>query len=224
VDVLYEVRDITGWTPENAEEWWMSLPEAGDHAWAARASRRRGQTRIRLAFIPSKFRLGTEPQPFAIELDLIRPPYTLTDITEHLTTAAVDAARERKEALQRQFDHATEALVVELQKFPFDAPMLRTAAEDFLMTHGLSRKIARNLIDQAYRDVKWTLRPIPGKKGNPIGISPAGGGHGGTNNQGISTPALIQEPSTPDFCRVHEDKAAKISGSEASINLLLQNH
>jgi hypothetical protein len=95
VDVLYEIRDVTRWTPKQAEAWWEEIPEAGDHAWKDRAKRRQGQTQIRLAFVPSKFRLGVELQPFALELDLSRRPYTLVDVTEKLTTQTQEAERVR---------------------------------------------------------------------------------------------------------------------------------
>jgi hypothetical protein len=218
VDVLYEVRDITGWTPESSEDWWLSLPEAGDHAWQARASRRRGQTRLRLAFIPSKFRLGIEPQPFAIELDLSGPHYTLADITDRLTDAAAEAARLRRDALQQQFEQASNALVAELKKFPDDGPMLKRAAEDFLMTQGLSKRIARNLIEQAYLGIKWTLRPIPGRKGHPIGVYRIGGGYGGRNNQGMHTLPYSQGEGVPDFGHPHKDALAEMPPSENGVN------
>ena len=223
VDVLYEVRDATGWTPANPDEWWLDLPEAGDHAWASRASRRRGQVKLRLAFIPSKFRLGIQPQPFVLELDLSTVPYTLADITDTLTQAAVDAARHRKAALQQQFEQASDALLAEVQRYAPDDPLLRTAGEQFLMTQGVSRKIARNLLEAFDADThpaegRWVLHPIPGKKGNPIGIYPVGVGNGGTNDQGACTPAQHQEKSISDFCRSHKDVSAEIRHSESLID------
>jgi RecA-family ATPase len=53
VDILYEARDITNWTPTQ-DDWWLELPEAGDHAWASRASRHRQKTHMRIAFVASK--------------------------------------------------------------------------------------------------------------------------------------------------------------------------
>jgi hypothetical protein len=89
VDILYEARDITGWTPSTADAWWESLPEYGDHAWQHRATRRKGQKVLRIAFIPSKFRLGIEPEPFAIEVNTTTTPWTLADITTESRTREV---------------------------------------------------------------------------------------------------------------------------------------
>ena len=72
VDILYEARDITGWSPTSEAAWWETLPEAGDHAWQSRATRRQQQPVLQVAFVPSKFRLGVEPKPFALEVDFRR--------------------------------------------------------------------------------------------------------------------------------------------------------
>jgi hypothetical protein len=85
------------------------------------------------------------------------------------------------------------------------------------MTQGLSRKISRNLIDQGYRDIKWTLRPILGKKGKPIGIYPTGAGSGGTNNVTWRTPVQSQEQSTSHFCQPHEGASVEMLHSENGI-------
>jgi protein gp37 len=218
VDVLYECRDITGWVPENADEWWLSLPEAGDHTWAARASRRRGKTRIRLAFIPSKFRLGIEPQPFALELNLVQPPYTLEDITEQLTTQAVEAARVRKAALQDHFERASNALLTELARYPTEHPMLKYAAIDFLRTQGLTARIAKNLLEQAYAGTKWTLKSIPGLKGNPIGVYPVGGGSRVENNAPWKIPVETQAQTDPDFLHPPDNTCRKSDNAKSGVN------
>src|SRR6185436_525499 len=38
-DIIYEVRDATGFTPSGKKPWWQELPEAGEAAWADRAAR-----------------------------------------------------------------------------------------------------------------------------------------------------------------------------------------
>jgi len=53
-DIVYEVRDATGLTPSGKCSWWQELPEAGESAWADRASRRKGRLDYRIGFIPSK--------------------------------------------------------------------------------------------------------------------------------------------------------------------------
>src|SRR5262249_7009661 len=65
-DIIYEVRDATGFTPSGKKPWWEELPESGEKEFVRRATRRRGQTDLRLGFIPSKFRLAQEPEPFCL--------------------------------------------------------------------------------------------------------------------------------------------------------------
>jgi len=82
VDILYEVRDATDFTPSGKKPWWQELPEAGEAAWADRAARRKGRVDFRLAFIPSKYRLGQEPEPFCLEIRLPKDqPWSLRDVT-----------------------------------------------------------------------------------------------------------------------------------------------
>ena len=81
VDILYECRNITGWTPDHAGDWWEQLPDFGEHTWQQRATRRKGQAVLRVAFIPTKFRLGIEPEPFILEIDTRQEPWTLADVT-----------------------------------------------------------------------------------------------------------------------------------------------
>src|SRR5262249_28503333 len=69
-DIIYEVRDATGFVPSGKRPWFQELPAAGEAEWAARAARRKGQRIFRLGFIPSKFRIGLEPEPFVLELNL----------------------------------------------------------------------------------------------------------------------------------------------------------
>lgn len=170
-DVLYEVRDITGWTPPRGGDWWEQLPQAGDHAWAPRASRRHGQGKLRLAFIPSKFRLGMEPEPFGLEVDLTTDPWTLGDITAQI--AAEGYATEQR-AQQRQHEDDTHAIValqaVIARRQP---PVSKTEAEGVLTQHGLSQKRARALLT-AQDGVAWHLCPRPGK-GDPIAVVPLEG-------------------------------------------------
>jgi hypothetical protein len=166
VDVLYEVRDLTGWTPPSSGAWWEQLPEAGDHAWAARASRRQGQPRLRLGFIPSKFRFGMDPEPFCLEIDLTQEPWTLGDITLHLAQEGLETARLAQQAQQVQGAQATAALLAAIAQGP--GPLLKRDAEHVLMQQGLTQKQARRLL--ATQDgMAWHLRPLPGK-GGPIAV------------------------------------------------------
>jgi hypothetical protein len=55
-DILFEVRDATSLKADaKYSAWWDALPEAGGHAWAERAKRRRVRDCYRLALVTSKF-------------------------------------------------------------------------------------------------------------------------------------------------------------------------
>src|SRR4029453_18018378 len=82
-DIVYEVRDATDLQPSGTTPWWLELPAAGREAWGARAARRRRRDRYRLAFIPSKFRIGEEPDPFVLEIDLSTVPREARDVAAH---------------------------------------------------------------------------------------------------------------------------------------------
>lgn len=201
IDVLYEVRDITGWIPPQGDAWWEQLPEAGDHAWQTRASRRKGQTIIRLAFIPSKFRLGVEPEPFALEIDMSRTPWTLVDITDRIAKLGEEAAIQERQEKRRLFEQAATTLVTELRNYSQDDPMLKSDAETFLQGQGLIRKEARNLLQHGYNGEKWTLQAIPNRKGSPIGVYPMGGYSGeegnGKNNVSPKSPQYSLPSGNP---------------------------
>lgn len=170
-DVLYEVRDITGWTPPRGGDWWEQLPQAGDHTWASRASRRRGQRQLRLAFIASKFRLGPEPEPFGLEVDLTTEPWTLRDITAQIAVEGLAAEPRAQQRQQADDTHAIAALQAVIARR--QPPVLKTEAEGVLTQHGLSQKQARALLT-AKDGVTWHLRPQPGK-GSPIAVVPLEG-------------------------------------------------
>jgi hypothetical protein len=176
VDLLYEARDITGWQPPVGEAWWEHLPDAGDDQWASRASRRRGQTALRLAFIPSKFRLGIEPEPFCLEMDTLHTPWTLADVTEQIEQAGAELAQQARLAEALRIERAINALIEELASRPADRPMLKREAEGHLQASGLKRSEARDLIeDKLNADVhpesgRWHLQPLENQRGNPSAV------------------------------------------------------
>src|SRR5439155_24452338 len=104
-DIVYEVRDATGWVPAGTKNWWEELPAAGARAWAERATRRQKRERIRLAFIPTKFRVGEEPEPFVYEIDFTNEPWSTREVTDEIDRAAAEsrkgAQREQEEAERR---------------------------------------------------------------------------------------------------------------------------
>ena len=203
VDILYEARDITGWTPSTADAWWESLPEYGDHTWQQRATRRKGQKVLRIAFIPSKFRLGIEPEPFALEIDTTTTPWALADITEHIATAGTRAAEETRRQGQAQIAHAEAKLVQAIAARAADAPLLKEEAVTLLQGYGLTRKAARTLLESGgNRDVypqgQWVIRPIPGHpSGKALGVYLAREENDGGRSKVIPFPRQYTPPSPP---------------------------
>jgi hypothetical protein len=170
VDILYEARDITNWTTTK-DEWWLDLPEAGDQAWASRASRHRDKTHVRIAFIASKFRLGMDPAPFAVEIDFRGDMWTLRDVTDELVQAGEEARDINRKAKLDLFRHATEALKKAISQRSDADPMTKSEAERFLMDQRLRRQEARNLLE-AQNGHHWRLTVWVSQRGRPTIVVP----------------------------------------------------
>jgi hypothetical protein len=170
VDILYEARDITNWTPTQ-DDWWLDLPEAGDHTWATRASRHRQTTHMRLAFVASKFRLGMDPAPFAVEIDFRGDVWTLRDVTDELVSAGEEARDIDRKAKQDLFRHATEALTTAIGQRSDTNPMTKTEAERLLMDQRLRRQEGRNLLE-AQNGHQWRLTVWVSQRGRPTIVVP----------------------------------------------------
>jgi hypothetical protein len=202
VDILYECRNITGWTPTEPVDWWEHLPDFGEHAWQQRASRRKGQPVLQIAFIPSKFRLGVDPEPFVLEVDTREDPWTLDDITEDIASAGQQAAADAAQRARATLLHAEAALVQALRTRPPDHPMLKREAEHFLSAQGLRQRVACTLLKQGgnrdlYPAGPWVLRAIPGARGGAIGVYLAGEEDRERNNQIPKSPrdSVPSQPS-----------------------------
>jgi hypothetical protein len=131
---------------------------------------------VRLAFIPSKFRLGIEPDPFVVEIDT-RPAYwTLQDVTEQLAQAGEQAAAEARHQERSTLQAAIDMLTRVLQERGAAHPLLKAEGAVLLQSYGLSRKQARTLLESGgngaiYPEGSWVLRPIPDHpSGKAIGI------------------------------------------------------
>ena len=92
-DIVFEVRDATGFIPTGNKPWVEELPQADAGSWAQRSTRRKGKTTFRLAFVPTKFRVGEEPEARVYELNLADEPWELSDVTD-----AVDQRRGRSQS------------------------------------------------------------------------------------------------------------------------------
>ena len=176
VDLLYEARDITGWQPPEGDAWWEHLPDAGDAQWASRASRRRGQTALRLAFVPSKFRMGIEPEPFCLEMDMARAPWTLADVTDAIERAGAERQEQARLAEALRLERAVSALVEAIAGRPPEQPMLKREAEGHLQAAGLKRSEARYVIEEELNaevhpeSGLWRLEPLDNQRGNPSAV------------------------------------------------------
>src|SRR5262249_23961764 len=167
-DISFEVRDAAGLIPSGTKDWWLELPPAGVGSWADRASRRKRRDTYRLAFVPSKFRIGEEPEPFALEISLASNPWTLMDVTDEI----VRAGKAQKEATERaqlkRLDVAATALHAELGILAETGTPLNTdGAVAFLCpSQKLKRGEARNLLDSRAGHL-WEDRSDPSKPGKP---------------------------------------------------------
>jgi hypothetical protein len=230
VDILYEVRNITGWTPSHAGDWWEDLPDFGEHTWQQRATRRKGQAVLQIAFIPSKFRGGMDPEPFVLAIDTTQDPWTLDDITEDIANAGARAAEETARVDRAKIAAAESALVQALHSHPPGKPMLKSEAEVFLCAQGLRQKVARTLlISGGNRDIypagQWVLRPIPGARGTAIGVYPTGEEDHNKNNNDKNTPtsdagcgsSISVDGSTPSDEKTVPCTARKYAGETGTV-------
>jgi hypothetical protein len=174
-DIVYEVRDATDFRPSGTKPWWTELPASGRDAWAERATRRRQRDRYVLAFVPSKFRVGIEPDPFALEINLSEEPWQLRDVTAEIDrdgeAARTAAAAERTRAEQEQVT----ALLAEIDRRR-EAQELPPALSDvieLLKRAGAGRNRARDLLDE---QAEHTVRLVrdDSRKGRPTFVVRAG--------------------------------------------------
>lgn len=205
VDIVYEVRDATAFTPSGKKDWWMELPEAGESAWGDRAARRKNRTDYRLAFVPSKFRLGAQPDPFCLELRLpADEPWTLDDVTGDLIQAGENVIKESAAKKEQKEKAAVDALAeVVGARHAVEKTILKTEAQDYLHDEmEISRDRARELV-KANIGVLWRLEQRSGK-GNPTALIPIGSTNPRGNDpyEGKSAADQVQSgPQKYDPCK-----------------------
>jgi hypothetical protein len=173
-DLVYEVRDATALQPSGTRAWWAELPPAGRDAWVDRAGRRKHRERGRLAFVPSKFRLGEEPDPFALELDFTTTPWSMRDVTAELVAAGEAATEEAKEQAAAIRVAAVAALRAEIEarESPEDPPYTKERAVAFLTYRKIKRDRARLVLDE--EDGRSWRFHLGGKRGNALLVVPVG--------------------------------------------------
>lgn len=172
-DIVFEVRDATNFQPQGSRPWVEELPPADAGSWAARSSRRKRSEKYQLAFIPSKFRIDQEPEPFIVEINTAVEPWTIRDVTDEVDQQGKEARVQRAAEKEKRIAEAATALVQEIaRRATAGEPPLakRRDAEGFLVKRGLKRSEARQCL--AARDgTLWVLSPIDGRT---VVVLPAG--------------------------------------------------
>jgi hypothetical protein len=168
-DISYEVRDATNFHPSGTKPWWEELPAAGRDVWAERASRRKHRDTYRLAFVPSKFRVGEEPAPFILEIDLSTDPWSYRDVTERIEAdaeAAHASEAERKVKAQAQ---ALDRLATEVNRRAAagEPPLNLSGAVKMLVAGGVPRDPSRTLLNRE-AGTRWRLVKDDAQLGHPI--------------------------------------------------------
>ncbi|GEM_PF-2607711 len=161
VDIVYEVRDATDLPLDAKKESWIDcLPPAGEAEWASRSKRRKRRPSYRLAFVPSKFRLAEEPDPFILEVRLPdEGEWTVADVT-----ADVELEHEQAKGTAIELRREKEREAVAALKAALPVPK-RTTAVEILVNNGVGRNRARAIIDAGIgRD--WIVRG-KGTKADP---------------------------------------------------------
>jgi Primase C terminal 1 (PriCT-1) len=139
-DIIYEVRDVTGFVPSGKRHWVEELPPASRDDWAAQNRRRAKRSRYRLAFINTgKFRGGEVPEPFVLEVRHDTEPWQVVDVTAELLGEGQRAQEAAQQARQAAEDQAVTAFAAAVR----EAPVTQRQAETFLMDHGVPRARAR---------------------------------------------------------------------------------
>jgi hypothetical protein len=192
-DIVYEVRDATDLHPTGTKPWWLELPSAGREAWGEWASRRHRRVVYRLAFVASKFRIGEEPDPFVLEVDLANEPWLLREVTADIAQAGQAAcASEAERRVQAQVA-AVDRLAVEVARraTAAEAPLNLTAAIEVLHADGsgVPRDAARILLDRE-KGTRWQLIEDKAQRGHPTLVV-------GVNQEAPPEKSLFSEPLAP---------------------------
>jgi hypothetical protein len=215
-DIVFEVRDATNLRPTGKKPWLEELPPADAASWVGRSARRKRLSKYRLAFIASKFRIGEEPEPFIIEINLESDPWSISDVTGDVDREG-QAERERgaqeRDTARRS---AAELLSAEiLRREASNEPILvRKQAEDFLASRGdIKRKLAREVISlPVFETVE------PGGKGHPKGVRLAGKNNSSGGNSTSTKDAPNEGFSNDDFGRPRPEHTAEIAPPQESEN------
>jgi len=214
-DIVIEARDATELRPSGRKPWFQELPDAGRAAWADRAGRRAGREVLRLALVPTKFRVDEEPEPWAVELDFRTCPYICREVTAELEAAARQALDETRRAQQEAEDRAAHLLAEEVRRRAAEGrPMLkRMEAEPFLQDLGLSRARARALIAER-AGALWRLVATAHRGAKATGLLPVESNKGPATVEGVLEPAQEAASGDTDRGRPHAEPRPWLGGAE----------
>jgi hypothetical protein len=167
-DIVYEVRDATDLVPGGDKPWWLELPAAGREAWAERAVRRKRRDRYRLAFVPTKFRLGEEPEPFIIEINLSGESWTAGDVTEEVIASGEAARSLTRDLAKRREENAVRRLMARIAEAGHaGTPLGKDQAEGYLREErDWTQRDARRLIAEGIGR-HWRTESRQGERGRP---------------------------------------------------------
>ena len=219
-DIVYEVRDATDLVLDPKKGvWWECLPAAGDAAWSSRPKRRRRRDDYRLAFIPSKFRIGEEPDPFVLEITLT-DPWTLCEVTEEIEAAHDEAKGEAEVERQRKIETAVATLDIRIRAaFEAGHPLTKTQAEGVLGEAGISRSVARTQF-QEQLGKRWILEAGESHGGRPpqVVVPPRRAGNPGEKKLDAADPSANKAFGVPDLSPPSRDKAGSKLDAEKPAN------
>ena len=168
VDILDEIRDATGFVPSGERPWWQELPEDGAKDWAKRSARRKGRIDYRLAFVPSKFRLAQEPEPFCVEIHLPEvEPWTLRDVPAGLLKTGEEVKAKAEQVKRERLEQAATALTTAVnERNVSGTPLQKTEAEEYLCGKPWELKRAKATIFARCRGLKVRWAPTRGASCN----------------------------------------------------------
>jgi|GEM_PF-3545807 len=214
-DIVIEARDITGFNPTGRKPWFQELPDAGRAAWADRAARRAGREFLWLALVPTKFRVGEEPAPWAVEIDFRPRPYICREVTAELEAAAQQALDEARRARQEAEDRAAHLLAEEVRRRAAEGrPMFkRTEAEPLLHRLGLTWARARALITER-AGALWRLEATTLRGARAFVLLPTEPNTTTSTVEGVPEPAQEEASSHTDRGGPHVGPPPWLGGAQ----------
>ena len=161
-DIVFEVRDATDFHASGTKPWIEELPAGGADHWAARSSRRKRREKYRLAFIATKFRIGEEPDPFVLEIDLTAEPWIVRDVTAAVDAEGCAAREQREKEYADAISRGRASLIAELfRRQEAQEPIIlkEKDAVPYLMKCGMKRNAARKLLDEPASKIPAEILP-----------------------------------------------------------------